>query len=194
MNEKFSPSQKAPLKSYAHYEDAPRGEWFLISNAKGGLYGYRWHEEGATDMYLTREVIDSRDEWDFNGVTNCELEFLPSLSRFLSGEHGIDGEPKWRDDEDGHPCFWSYKDCPSNSGCRVIGDTGGELKAYRNAHGVYLVDDFKLDYLPHQGLTKLMRAAEHNGQKWRIPGAIKRLDENKPRALRGLPPMAKSSE
>lgn len=43
----------------------------------------------------------------------------------------------------------------------------------------YNVDDFKIDYLPHQGLTKLMRAAEHNGQKWRIPGAIKRLDENK---------------
>lgn len=145
MNEKSSPSNTVPLKSYAHSEDAPHGEWFLISNAKGGLYGYRWHEEDATDMYLTREVIDSRDEWEFNGVTNCELEFLPSLSRFLSGEHGIDGEPKWRDDEDGHPCFWSYKDFPSNSGCRVIGDTGGELKAYRNAHGVYLVDEFKLD-------------------------------------------------
>lgn len=37
--------------------------------------------------------------------------------------------------------------------------------------------DQKLDYLPAQGLTKLMRAMEANGQTFRIPKAIVRRDE-----------------
>jgi hypothetical protein len=43
----------------------------------------------------------------------------------------------------------------------------------------YNETDFKVDYLPFQGHSRLMRAAEHNGQKYRIPKAITRLDENK---------------
>lgn len=42
----------------------------------------------------------------------------------------------------------------------------------------YNAKDFKIDYTPVQGPSKLMRAAEHNGQRWRIPKAIIRRDEN----------------
>lgn len=76
MNEKSSPSNRAPLKSYAHSEDAPRGEWFLISNAKGGLYGYRWHEDGSPDLYISRRITEGREEHEFDEIPTRVLGCL----------------------------------------------------------------------------------------------------------------------
>ena len=42
----------------------------------------------------------------------------------------------------------------------------------------YNETDSKIDYLPKQALTKLMRAMEAQGQKYRIPSAIVRRDED----------------
>lgn len=38
--------------------------------------------------------------------------------------------------------------------------------------------DFKIDYQPVRGQTRLQRAMEAQGQKWRVPQAITRRDEN----------------
>jgi len=137
MNEKFSPSKRVPLKSYAHYEDAPRGEWFLISNAERGLYGYRWHKAGGiNDMYFSRRVIDSRDDYAFNGVPVLDIHLFADIARFLSGKFGPDDveEPC---DEFGNVFAWSYKDIPESTDYEAIGALADWMFCYRDSKGVF---------------------------------------------------------
>ena len=137
MNEKSSPSNTAPLKSSAHSEDAPHGEWFLISNAKGGLYGYRW-PDGDDEMYITRRVIECKDDHAFNGVPSFEDWLLPGIAKFLSGAYGFD-TPSRIGFEDGHPCYGSLEGFPLGE-WYTIAFTGGCVACYRFPEGVFLAD------------------------------------------------------
>lgn len=137
MNEKYSPSKRVPLKSYAHYEDAPCGAWFLISNAKGGLYGDWWPDDDD-EIYITRKVIESKDEHAFNGVPSFDVWLLPGIARFLSGKSGFD-TPMRMKLEEGHPCYGSLEGFPLGE-WHTIAFTGGCVASYRFPEGVFLAD------------------------------------------------------
>ena len=49
---------------------------------------------------------------------------------------------------------------------------------YGESYWRFNAADMKIDYLPHQGLTKTMRAMEGQGQKFRIAKSIVRRDED----------------
>jgi hypothetical protein len=140
MNEKSSPSNRAPLKSYALSEDSPRGEWFLISHAKGSLYAYR---EGSSDIYISREVIAISAVEDPSGkglehLVFFEEDALPGIAKFLSGTYGFD-TPSHMVFEDGHPCYGSLEGFPLGE-WYTIAFTGGCISCYRFDDGVFLAD------------------------------------------------------
>jgi len=138
------------LKSYAHYEDAPRGEWFLISNAKGGLYGYRWHEEGSPDLYISRKITEGREDHEFDEIPSIEEGTLRGLARFLSGNYRVSEDHvvlRGRGAsvmDDGFPCFRSYTDIPADrqdDGWYTISGVGGGLCCHRGRLGIYIAEE-----------------------------------------------------
>jgi hypothetical protein len=150
MNEKSSPSNRAPLKKYEHYEDVPRGEWFIISEIRDPLYGYRWHEGGSPDLYISRKITEGREEHEFDDIPSIEEGTLRGLARFLSGNYRVSEDYRvFRGRaasamDDGFPCFRSYTDIPADGqddGWYTISGVGGGLCCHRGRLGVYIAEE-----------------------------------------------------
>jgi hypothetical protein len=150
MNEKSSPSNRAPLKKYEHYEDVPRGEWFIISDIYGPLYGYRWHEDGSPDLYISRKITEGREEHEFGDIPSIEEGTLRGLARFLSGNYRVSEDHvvfRGRGAsvmDDGFPCFRSYTDIPADGqddGWYTISGVGGGLCCHRGRLGIYIAEE-----------------------------------------------------
>lgn len=124
------------LKKYENYEDVPLGEWVLVSNARGGLYG---HREDDDEIFICREVVDVQDDAEYHKLLAFEDWQLAGMAKFLSGKYGFDTPDKMGDD-DGHPCYGSLEDAPPGSWW-TIAFTGGCIACYRFPDGgVFLAD------------------------------------------------------
>jgi len=126
------------FKKYSYHADVPCGEWVLISNARGGLYGYRW-PDCDDEIYITRAVFNRQDEAAFNGQIMFDDDMLPGMAKFLSGKYGFDSPGKL-DFDGGHPCYGSHEDVPLDS-WYMSAFNGGCISCYRFPDGILLVDN-----------------------------------------------------